>query len=188
MILLSKKQQEALIQAGYRYACALSSDPDSSRDLVHDAWISITKRYGSRPDKALLFRVIRNRYIDHYRRAARFSHVDFDDQDMTTHDAAGGMSGLIDPDGEQLSRSLETLRSEEREALFLSVVEGYTAAEIAELSNRSRGTVLSQIHRAKAKLKLLLMEGSSEPGSSASTPETTSKAAQIISIKAGRTR
>lgn len=188
MILLSKKQQEALIQAGYRYACALSSDPDSSRDLVHDAWISITKRYGSRPDKALLFRVIRNRYIDHYRRAARFSHVDFDDQDMTTHDAAGGMSGLIDPDGEQLSRSLATLRSEEREALFLSVVEGYTAAEIAELSNRSRGTVLSQIHRAKAKLKLLLMEGNSEPGSSASTPETGSEAAQVISIKAGRTR
>lgn len=176
MVLLSKKKQEDLIQAGYRYACALSSDADSSRDLVHDAWISITRRYGSRPDKALLFRVIRNRYIDHYRRATRFSHVDYDDQDLATHMAADGQSGLIDPDGQQLSKYLETLRDEEREALFLSVVEGYTAAEIAKLSNRSRGTVLSLIHRAKAKLRQSFNDVDSD------TPS------KVISINAGRTR
>ena len=183
MVLLSKKQQEALIQAGYRYACALSSDPDSSRDLVHDAWISITKRYGSRPDKALLFRVIRNRYIDHYRRATRFNHVDYDEQDLHTHDAADGLCGLNDPDSKQLSASLHALREEEREALFLSIVEGYTAAEIAKLGNRSRGTVLSLIHRAKGKLRRSLQEADSVVQS-----DTESVNAQIISIHTSRKR
>lgn len=183
MVLFSKKKQEMLIQAGYRYACALTSDPDSSRDLVHDAWISITRRYGSSPDKALLFRVIRNRYIDHYRRDRQFNHVDYDDQDLTTHNAADGLSGLIDPDGKQLSASLEKLRDAEREALFLAVVEGYTAAEIAELSNRSRGTVLSLIHRAKAKMRQLLTDKDSGAQSEIRSHDET-----VISLNASRKR
>jgi len=52
----------------------------------------------------------------------------------------------------QLQSALATLRVREREALFLSVIEGYTAQEIAELTLSSRGTILSLIHRARQKL------------------------------------
>jgi RNA polymerase sigma-70 factor (ECF subfamily) len=40
--------------------------------------------------------------------------------------------------------------------LYLAVVEGYTAEEIAELTSRPRGTILSLLHRTKAKLCDLL--------------------------------
>jgi RNA polymerase sigma-70 factor (ECF subfamily) len=55
-----------------------------------------------------------------------------------------------------LDRALGSLRTEERETLFLAVVEGYTAEEIAELTARPRGTILSLLYRTKAKLRNLL--------------------------------
>ncbi|MEM7394370.1 MAG: sigma-70 region 4 domain-containing protein [Verrucomicrobiota bacterium] len=47
---------------------------------------------------------------------------------------------------------LEQLRPEEREALYLQTVEGYTAQEIARLTGKSRNTILSLIRRGKKKL------------------------------------
>ena len=55
-------------------------------------------------------------------------------------------------------KPLSQLRSEEREAIYLQVVQGYTAAEAAELMERPRGTVLSLIHRGKARLRMLLRD------------------------------
>jgi RNA polymerase sigma-70 factor, ECF subfamily len=52
-----------------------------------------------------------------------------------------------------LHEALGSLREDERETLFLAVVEGYTAEEIAQLSGRPRGTVLSMLFRAKGKLR-----------------------------------
>ena len=49
-----------------------------------------------------------------------------------------------------LTQALSRLRPEEREAIYLQAVKGYTAAEAAELMDRPRGTVLSLIHRGKA--------------------------------------
>ena len=50
---------------------------------------------------------------------------------------------------------LAKLRDIEREALFLHIVEGYSANEIATLTGRPRGTVLSLIHRSRKKLAAL---------------------------------
>lgn len=50
-------------------------------------------------------------------------------------------------------QALNNLRSQEREALFLTAVEGYTAQEIADLTHQPRGTVLSLVHRAKQKIR-----------------------------------
>jgi DNA-directed RNA polymerase specialized sigma24 family protein len=55
-----------------------------------------------------------------------------------------------------LERALGRLRLEERETLFLHAVVGHTAAELAALTGRPRGSVLSSLHRAKRKLRDLL--------------------------------
>jgi len=44
------------------------------------------------------------------------------------------------------------LRPNEREALYLNAVEGYTAREIAKQTDMPRNTVLSLIFRARKKL------------------------------------
>ncbi|MCL4236597.1 MAG: hypothetical protein KJ042_19005, partial [Deltaproteobacteria bacterium] len=53
---------------------------------------------------------------------------------------------------DQIAAALGQLRPDEREAVYLQCVEGHSAAEIAKLTGRARGTVLSLIFRAKHKL------------------------------------
>ena len=52
-----------------------------------------------------------------------------------------------------LDHLLAILRPNEREMLFLHYHQGHTAEEIARMTSQPRGTVLSLIHRAIAKLR-----------------------------------
>ena len=56
----------------------------------------------------------------------------------------------------EIEHALQSIRVEEREAIYLNVVEGYSAQEIAELTQRSRNTVLGLLSRGKQKLVNLL--------------------------------
>jgi len=153
---------EALVQAGYRYACALQADTGEAQGLVHEAWIRASKVHGDVPDKALLFRCVRNLFIDHYRRSRSVNFTSLDTKGFSADEMMGAMDVAELPDA-QLQRALLQLRDAEREALFLSVVEGYTANEIATLTNKPRGTVLSLIHRARIRLKTLMSETNVTP-------------------------
>jgi len=55
-----------------------------------------------------------------------------------------------------LQQGLAQLRPDEREAIYLQAVQGYTAAEAARLMDIPRGTVLSLIHRGKQRLRRIL--------------------------------
>ncbi len=136
---------EELLQRGYRYAVALCGDPAQADDLLQDAWTGLLQRDGPRT-KAYLFRCIKNRWIDAYRRGQL---VPFDE--LPDELAAPPGSSLADRD--TLLRALEVLRPEEREALYLCAVEGHTAAEAGELLDRPRNTVLSLVHRGRARLR-----------------------------------
>ena len=148
-----------LLQAGFRYALSLGPAPGEADDLVQEAWLRLHRARGRVRDKALLFRAIRNLFIDHYRRARL---VVFEPLDGAAEIADGAL--LLDDRVtlDDLRGPLESLRPEEREALFLNVVEGYTAQEIADLCERPRGTVLSLIHRAKRKLREALTSQSDD--------------------------
>ena len=56
-------------------------------------------------------------------------------------------------DRERVAWALSLLRPDEREVLFLAAVEGYTAQEIGEMTERPRGTVLSLLHRARQRVR-----------------------------------
>ena len=59
-----------------------------------------------------------------------------------------------------LHRAMSLLRPVERAVMLLSAVEGYTAREIGELLGAPRGTVLSLMHRTRAKMQRCLKEHS----------------------------
>jgi len=146
---------EELLHRGYRYAMALTHAPEEAEDLVHDACVSIVRSRGEWT-KGYLLTTIRNRFIDKYRREQTLLFVPLE----TGPELAGDSSD----DGVErdylltgaLDEALGELRADEREVLFLSAVEGYTAQEIADLSSRPRGTVLSLLHRTKSKLRDVL--------------------------------
>ncbi len=146
---------DALLESGYRYAFSLTHDPAEADDLLQDACLAILGA-GGRWGRPYLFATIRNRFIDRYRRNRRILFVSLE-AGAESFDAGESpwTPGDVFLNG-QLDRALGSLRAEEREALFLAVVEGYTAEEIGELTSRPRGTILSLLHRAKAKLRELL--------------------------------
>ena len=110
----------------------------------------LQQQRGGVRDRAQLILTIRRLYIDQYRRARVIS---FESLEKVTEIANPEclLSGVLA--AADLEKPLARLREEEREALFLNVVEGYTAQEIADLTQRPRNSVLSLIHRARTKLR-----------------------------------
>ncbi|MBF0244483.1 MAG: RNA polymerase sigma factor [Planctomycetes bacterium] len=148
---------EELLQAGYRYALSLTHDENAAEDLVQETWLKLF-RCGKLADckKGLFSVTLRNLFIDQYRRKQR---VVFEALDPEFHSPEYSCELDDEIDGEDLKQALALIKSEEREAIYLNVVEGYTTQEIAELTGRPRGTILSLIHRGKKKLMRHLTRG-----------------------------
>ena len=142
-----------LLQRGYRYALSLVHDPGQAEDLVQEACVRIS-RQGGPWRLSYLITVIRNRYIDQYRRSRKIRFQPLEVDLTTEAEGAEADAGL----GDVMQRALGRLRPEERELVFMAVVEGYSTSEVARITGRPRGTVLSAIHRAKQKLRRSLSE------------------------------
>ena len=157
---------DVLLQDAYRYACALTHDDTVAEDIVQDACVSIMKAGGSW-DRPYLFSAVRARFIDLYRKQRRArAHL--------TLNANGAVKGISSPRVgceierrdrlRSLDEALAKLRPTEREALFLAEVQGYTAQQVADQTQRSRGTVLSLLKRSRQKLRELLSPSECEVG------------------------
>lgn len=139
-----------MLQAGFRYGMALSHSVEEAEDLVQEAWLNLTRRYGAVASRALLFTTVRNLFIDQCRRR---KIVHFESLDQPEPPA------VPVPEAEEpglqgdLAALLGALRPPEREAVFLHYYEGRTAEEISQLTGQPRGTVLSLLHRAIIRLR-----------------------------------
>lgn len=142
-----------LLQRGYRYALSITHDSDLAQDVLQDACLKLS-RQGGPWNIRYLITTIRTCHIDTFRN---------DKLDLfPLHDADLSISSdMTFPSFDRdLEDALADLNPEARELLYLSVVEGYTAAELASLTDRPRGTILSTLHRARKTLKQqLLREG-----------------------------
>ena len=139
-----------LLQAGYRYALSLTHQPPDAEDLVQEAWLNLSRRYGRVETRAVLFTAVRNLFIDQCRRR---KIVHFESLDQPTPPPlpplAAEEPGLVG----DVAALLGKLRPAEREVVFLHYYEGHTAEEIAQLTGQPRGTVLSLLHRAVARMR-----------------------------------
>ncbi len=139
-----------MLQAGFRYGMALSHSVQDAEDLVQEAWLNLTRRYGTVASRALLFTTVRNLFIDQCRRRKIIHFESLDQPEPPT---------VPVPDAEEpglrgdMAALLGALRPAEREAVFFHYYEGRTAEEISQLTGQPRGTVLSLLHRAIIRLR-----------------------------------
>ena len=141
-----------LVRSGQRFALALTHHPDSAADLLQDAWFRVLKAQGpwNRP---YLFAAIRTQFCE---RGGRLHPPSVDGRgDEAPAARADALGELAETNG-HLGEALGTLSSSQRAVLYLSVVEGLSASEIAELLQWPRGTILSTLHRAKGQLRSVL--------------------------------
>ena len=118
---------------------------------MQTAWLKLHQRYSEVKTKALFFTTIRNLYIDQYRRRKRIRFIAL----TSEHESLSASATTGEDTKVVIDQMLSKLRDIEREALFLHIVEGYSANEIATLTGRPRGTILSLIHRSRKKLAAL---------------------------------
>lgn len=151
---------QSTLQQAFRYALSLTHDRHQAEDLVQEACRRIVER-NTKIGKPMLLTTIRNLFIDQYRRMKLVQFEPFDESDH---------SGELDRTLDALSARMElepalaSLRPEEREALYLNIVEGWTCQEIADFTRRPRGTVLSLIYRAKKTMAKHLQEAGRHQG------------------------
>jgi len=138
------------MQDGFRYALSLTHDEHDARDLVQTAFLKLYRKKGGVESKALLIATIRNQFIDQRRRSKL---IVFTQEPERDREEAGTTTASPPGTAMDLEELLSRLRPEEREALYLNMVEGYSAREIAELTGQPRNTVLSLMHRGKERLK-----------------------------------
>jgi RNA polymerase sigma-70 factor (ECF subfamily) len=152
---------EESVPALRRYARALTRNADRADDLVQDCLErAIRKRSLWQPTGSLkgwLFRILLNLYRNELRTSRRRGdHVPVETLlvEPAVAPAQPGRIALA-----EVSRAIDTLAAEQREALLLVVLEGMSYAEAAEAIGVPIGTLMSRLGRARAALRALTGAG-----------------------------
>ena len=140
-----------LLQHGYRYALSLAYHSAKAEDLLQDAWVAVIQADGPH-EKGYLFCAIRSRFYNLHKRELLVPMVPLESIVEPAHDSIN-INYEDDFEDPRLDAALSQLRSIEREVLYLSAVEGYTAQEITTITGQARGTVLSMLNRTRKKIQ-----------------------------------
>ncbi len=179
----SKKQrdfnEEILphLDAMYNFALRLTADPNDAEDLVQDTIVKAYRFFDSYEKgtnaKAWLFRILKNSYINTYRKKSKKpNQVDYDevatfyetirDERTDTSDLEDRMfRELID---DHISKALDQLPEDFRTVVLLCDVEGFTYEEIANMLDVPIGTIRSRLHRGRNLLRSELLEYAERKG------------------------
>ncbi len=148
------------LQKLYRYGCVLCSGPDDAYDLLQYA----IEKYLQKPDRqknsdkqcssnlAYVRTIMRNRFIDEYRKSIHFPEERYDDNSPVAIDETSLEDIVIaEIDLEIIWKKINIF---EREILYYWAIEGMTAQEIARQIDVPRGTVLSRLYRLRKKFEI----------------------------------
>ena len=174
---LFEKEFFPQMDALYNFAFHLTLNEEDAHDLVQDTFLKAYRFIESYETgtnaKAWLFKILKNSFINEYRRKVRSpNEVDYEDfvayQDG---EDAGGVGELDLRDdlfkgllGDEVTGALNDLPIDFRTVILLADVEGFSYEEIAKIIDIPVGTVRSRLHRARNLMKDKLRKYATEMG------------------------
>ena len=162
---LSFKQRLLGLQGNlYNFACQLTSDRDAAQDLVHDTTLKVLDNEAKYVDnvnfKGWVFTIMRNIFINNYRRQVRSATVVDTTEDLY-HLNLSQESGLTTPEGSFAAKEISVAINsfaKEYKVPFTMYLAGYKYSEIAQKMNLPLGTVKSRIFFARKRLQGMLKD------------------------------
>ncbi len=162
---LSFKQRLLGLQGNlYNFACQLTSDRDAAQDLVQDTTLKVLDNEAKYVDntnfKGWVFTIMRNIFINNYRRQVRSATVVDTTEDLY-HLNLCQESGLTSPEGSFAAKEISVAINsfaKEYKVPFTMYLAGYKYSEIAKKMNLPLGTVKSRIFFARKRLQGMLKD------------------------------
>ena len=157
-------EQEALphMNALYSFAVRLCRDRDDASDLLQETFLKVYRFFDKFETgtncKAWLFRILKNTYINQYRKDKKEPDtIEYDTieefYDLIRSESSEStdlqkriFDNLLD---DEISIALDSLPESFRTAIILCDLEGMTYEEISEILECPIGTVRSRLHRAR---------------------------------------
>jgi RNA polymerase sigma-70 factor (ECF subfamily) len=159
------------IHAMYNFSYRLTLDRDDAKDLVQDTYFKAFRFIESFQKgtnaKAWLFRILKNSFINDYRKKAKepakvdYQEVEsyYNSDDVNRQITADlRVDSLKDMIGDEISNALNALDVDFRTVIILCDLEGFKYEEMAKILDIPIGTVRSRLHRARHLLKERLSE------------------------------
>ena len=146
------------------FAYQLTANSESAQDLLQDTTLKALDNESKYVDnvnfKGWMFTIMRNIFINNYRRHVRSATI-VDTTDDLYHLNISQESGLSSPEGsyatKEISEAINTFSNEYRQP-FTMYVAGYKYSEIAEKMSLPLGTVKSRIFFARKRLQQILKD------------------------------
>jgi RNA polymerase sigma factor (sigma-70 family) len=166
-----------LIHSMYNFGYRLTLDRDDAKDLVQDTYMKAYRFIESFQTgtnaKAWLFRILKNSFINDYRKKSKEPNkVDY--QEVETYYNSEDVDRQITSDlrveslkdmmGDEISNALNSLDVDFKTVIILCDLEGFKYEEMAKILDIPIGTVRSRLHRARQLLKEKLSEYAKEMG------------------------
>jgi RNA polymerase sigma-70 factor (ECF subfamily) len=149
----------------YNFALKMTNDTDEADDLLQETFLKAFKYFDKFERgtncKAWLYSIMRNTYINDYRREQKLpGKVDYDDiqnfyeniketEVEYGHIVEDAFSNTLN---DEVTDAISDLPKDFQTIILLSDVEGFTYEEIAEFLSCPIGTVRSRLHRARKML------------------------------------
>lgn len=149
----------------YNYAYYLTNDKDQASDLLQDTYLKAYRFYDKFEQgtnaKAWLYRIMRNTYINDYRRIKRLPEIVQYDEQLSSYqmlpqsaEQSNDLRDIIDHRmfEDDVAIAIASLPEKFKSVVVLRDVEDLPYEEIAEALEIPVGTVRSRLHRARALL------------------------------------
>lgn len=165
------------MDALYNFALKMTGDSDDADDLVQETYLKAFRFFDKFEKgtncKAWLFRIMKNTYINKYRKETKEpDKVDYEEVENfyenvkpsstdSAHLEKDIYDNLLD---DELSEAINSLPDDFKTVVILCDIEGFTYEEIADFIDVPVGTVRSRLHRARKMLFTKLQKYASERG------------------------
>lgn len=173
-------EQELLPHADalYTFAYHLVYNESDANDLVQDAYLKayrfIDKYEVGSNAKAWLFKILKNGFINNYRKKSKQpTKVDYEEI-VNYHNGENDTNYASYMDlreemfqhmmGDEVTIAINALPVDFRTVILLCDIEGFTYEEISKIIDIPIGTVRSRLHRARNMLKVTLNEYATNMG------------------------